>query len=254
MKRILPVVFLSGLSLATSIFAGENPVWPMPSPFPQSPSGVNSATFPVPRLDWVVRVKMNNDKASNAASGIQLVFDGDSITDGWQGAGKEIWAERYGKLGAFDFGISGDRTEHVLWRISQGQLEGLHPKLVAVMIGTNNMGANSVEQIAEGVKAIVNEYRTRCPDATILLQAIFPRGHLATDPARAKIRETNKILAGLADGKTVIFLDFGDKFLEADGALSPDVMPDFLHPNAKGYQIWADAIQPVIDRFFPQSR
>jgi len=244
----------STLLFAASSFARENPVWPMPSPFPQPPEGVTPTTFPVPRLDWVVRVEGNNDKASKAASVIQLIFDGDSITDGWQGAGKAIWAERYAKLGAFDFGISGDRTEHVLWRISQGQLEGLHPTLVAIMIGTNNMGANSVEQIADGVKAIVKEYRARCPDATILLQAIFPRGHLATDPARAKIRETNKIIAGLADGIKVIYLDFGDKFLDAEGTLSPDVMPDFLHPNAKGYQIWADAIQPVIDRFFTQSR
>lgn len=251
MIKILSTLVTSTLLFAASVFAGENPVWPMPSSFPQAPAEANSATFPVPRLDWVVRVKSNNDKASKSASGIQLVFDGDSITDGWQGNGREIWAERYGKLGAFDFGISGDRTEHVLWRLSQGQMKGIHPKLIAIMIGTNNMGANSAEQIAAGVKAIVHDYRTQCPDATILLQAIFPRAHAATDPIRAKIKETNKIIAGLADGKKVIFLDFGDKFLEADGTLSPEVMPDFLHPNAKGYQIWADAIQPVIDQFFP---
>jgi len=250
MNRILFCFLL----LAGAACAGENPVWPMPSPFPEAPTGVNTATFPVPRIEWVARVKSNNENAAKNAGAIQLVFDGDSITDGWQGAGKGIWAERYGKLGAFDFGISGDRTEHVLWRLSQGQLDGLHPKLIAIMIGTNNIHSNTAEQIADGVKAVVNDYHQRCPDATILLQAIFPRGHLATDPARAKIRETNKILAGLADGKKVIFLDFGDKFLETDGTMSPDVMPDFLHPNAKGYQIWADAIQPVIDQYFPAKK
>ncbi len=226
----------------------------MPSPFPEAPAGVNTAVFPMPRLDWFARVRLNNEKAAKTAGTIQLIFDGDSITDGWQVTGKDIWAKRYGKLGAFDFGISGDRTEHVLWRLSQGQADGLHPKLIAIMIGTNNIYSNTAEQIADGVKAIARNYRKRCPNATILLQAIFPRGHATTDPARAKIQATNKIIAGLADGKKVIFLDFGDKFLEADGTLSPDVMPDFLHPNAKGYQIWADAIQPVIDQYFPAKK
>lgn len=244
-------LLLSASLVLASAFAGESPAWPMPSPFPSVPAGMNPAAFPMPKLDWLARVKSNNDRAAQMAGRIGLVFDGDSITDGWQGKGKEIWAAHYDKLGAFDFGISGDRTEHVLWRLSQGQMNGLHPKLIAIMIGTNNMGSNSVEQIAGGVKAIVNDYRERCPDATILLQAIFPRGHEATNPLRAKIKETNKILSGLADGNKVLYLDFGDKFLEPDGTLSPEVMPDYLHPNEKGYQIWAEAIQPVIDKFFP---
>ncbi|TSA36788.1 MAG: GDSL family lipase [Verrucomicrobiaceae bacterium] len=180
-----------------------------------------------------------------------MIFDGDSITDNWQAEGKQIWAERYGKLDAFDFGISGDRTEHLLWRLSQGQMNNMHPRLIAIMIGTNNMFTNSEAQIAEGVKAVVDDYRRRCPDATILLQGIFPRGHEATDPVRSKIKTINNIIAGFADGNKIIYRDFGDKFLETDGTLSSDVMPDFLHPNVKGYQIWADAIQPVIDQFFP---
>ncbi|MEI8340892.1 MAG: GDSL-type esterase/lipase family protein, partial [Verrucomicrobiota bacterium] len=108
------------------------------------------------------------------------------------------------------------------------------------------------EQIAEGVTAIVGGYRKRCPEAVILLQAIFPRGKAATDPARAKIKAINQLLAKLDDGKQVVFIDFGDKFLSADGTLSPDIMPDFLHPSAKGYEIWAEAIQPVIDKYFPK--
>jgi lysophospholipase L1-like esterase len=247
--RPLPLILSTSL-LAVAAFAADAPVWPMPTTLPSLPAGVNPAVFPMPRMEWVVRVKGNNDRAAQIAESIQLVFDGDSITDGWQGSGKEIWAERYGKLGAFDFGISGDRTEHVLWRLSQGQVDNIHPKLIAIMIGTNNIGLTP-EQIAEGVKAIVGDYRKRCPEATILLQAIFPRGQDAANPLRAKIKDTNKIISGLADGDKVIYLDFGDKFLEADGTLSPTIMPDFLHPNAKGYQIWADAIQPVIDKYFP---
>lgn len=238
--------------LATSVFAGDSPtVWPMPSTLPKVPAGANTAAFPVPRVEWLGRVKSNNAKAAPSAGSIQLIFDGDSITDGWQGGGAAVWASRYGKLDAFDFGISGDRTEHVLWRLSQGQMNGIHPKLIAIMIGTNNLGSNTDTQIADGVKAVVDDYRKRCPDATILLQGIFPRGHEADSPFRARIKAINKIIAGYADGKKVLFIDFGDKFLEPDGTLSPEIMPDFLHPNAKGYQIWADAIQPVIDQYFP---
>ena len=237
---------------AASAFAGEAPViWPMPSNLPAAQEGANTATSAVPRLDWVVRVKNTNEKAKAIASSIDLVFDGDSITDGWQGKGKAVWESHYAKLHAFDFGISGDRTEHVLWRLAQGQVEGIHPKLIALMIGTNNMGANSAAQIADGVKTIVTDYRKRCPEAVILLQAIFPRGNRPTDPVRAKIKETNAIISQLGDGKKVIYIDFGDKFLSPDGTLSPEIMPDFLHPNEKGYQIWADAIQSVIDRIFP---
>jgi len=206
----------------------------------------------MPRLDWVDRVKKTNARAHAEASSIQLVFDGDSITDGWQGRGKAIWDAHYGKLHAFDFGISGDRTEHVLWRLSQGQVDGIHPKLIAIMIGTNNLGSNSPEQIAEGVQTVVAEYRKRCPDAVILLQAIFPRGNEPTNPARAKIKSINSAISKLDDGKNVIFVDFSDKFLDANGTLPPDIMPDFLHPNEKGYEIWANAIQPVIDKYFPK--
>lgn len=245
-------LLFAAMLLAASVFAGDNPaIWPMPSTFPEVPAGANTATFPVPRIEWVERVSANNEKAAKSAGSIQLVFDGDSITDRWQGNGSAVWAEHYGKLNAFDFGISGDRTEHLLWRLSQGQVNGMHPKLVAIMIGTNNLRCNTDAQIADGVKAVVDDYRKRCPDATILLQGIFPRGHTAKDPARARIKAINKILAGYADGKKVLFVDFGDKFLEPDGTLSPEIMPDFLHPNAKGYQIWAEAIQPVIDQYFP---
>jgi lysophospholipase L1-like esterase len=122
------------------------------------------------------------------------------------------------------------------------------------MIGTNNLGTNTDEQIAEGIKAIIDRYRSLCPDAVILLQGIFPRAQSPTNPLRERIKEINKTISAYADGKRVIFLDFGDKFLEPDGTMSPEIMPDFLHPSAKGYQIWADAIQPVIDQYFPPAK
>jgi len=234
--------------------------FPMPSPL-SAPSGVNSAAYPFPRLDWVERVNSNNTNAARVADKIQLVFDGDSITDWWKKpstgtkeSGLQIWNERYDKFGAFDFGIAGDKTQNLLWRLSQGQMNGIHPKLILLMIGTNNLAGNTNEEIAEGIKAIIAEYCCLCPDTVILLQGIFPRNTESANPLRARIKEINKIIAGYADGKKILFLDFGEKFLQPDGTLSAEIMPDFLHPNGNGYRIWADAIQPFIDKYLPPSK
>jgi lysophospholipase L1-like esterase len=254
-KKLLPITaFLAMASIASSLHAELPAPWPMPSPLPSVPAGVNSAACPLPRLDWLANVKSNNDKAAKLSDKIQLVFDGDSITDLWRESGWELWQVHYSNLGAFDFGICGDRTENVLWRLSQGQMNGIKPKLILLMIGTNNLNTNSNEQIAEGIKSIIDEYRKLCPQSVILLQGIFPRGHEATDPNRERIKEINKIIATYADGKNIRFLDFGDKFLEPDGTMSPEIMPDFLHPSAKGYQIWVTAVQPVIDQCFPPAK
>jgi lysophospholipase L1-like esterase len=218
------------------------------------PAGVNQAACPFPKLDWVDAVRAHNAEAAKVASSIQLVFDGDSITSwfanysGPGNSGVSIWNERYAKLGAFNFGIPGDCTQHLLWRLSQGQMNGIRPKLILLMIGTNNIERNTDQEIAEGNKAIVDEYRKQCPDAVILLQGIFPRGRLASDPVRARIKAINKILATYADGKKVHFVDLGDKFLQPDGSISAKIMRDFAHPNERGYRIWADAIQSYIDR------
>jgi len=248
----LPILLVTLLA-AGSVFAQDKP-WPMPPPFPVVPAGVNSAAYPVPRGDWLARVQSTNAKAHAPGTTVDLIFDGDSITDFWQSKGQAVWNERYAKLNAFDFGFWGDGTQHLLWRLNEGQADGLHPKLVVLMIGTNNLGGNTGEQIADGVKAIISEYQKRCPEAVILLQGIFPRGQQPTDPTRAMVKATNQILSKMGDDKKVIYIDFGDKFLNPDGTMSPEVMPDFLHPSAKGYQIWADAIQPTIDRFFTPAK
>lgn len=217
------------------------------------PSGINSAVYAVPREDWLQRVKANFEKVASMRQTIQLVFDGDSITDWWQTNGSRVWKERFGNLHVCDFAIAGDRTENLLWRLSQGQMDGMDPKLVVLMIGTNNLGANSNEQIVEGVKSIIAEYQNRCPRAAILLQGIFPRSERPSDPIRARIKAINASLAKLNDGEKVIFIDIGDKFLTADGTLTKDIMPDGLHPSEKGYTIWADAISPILRKYFPQA-
>ena len=247
-------ITVSALALALSFSAltrglAYEIAWPQPTP----PPGTNSAIFPVPRLDWIGHFLKNIDNTRGKQ--IDLIFDGDSITDFWQGRGKDVWAQHYGGLKATDFGISGDQVQHVLWRIENGQLEGLNPKLVVLMIGTNKMPgtAYTSAQIAEGIKVLVMEYKKRCPSAHILLLGIFPRAESTTDPLRAKIAETNQEIAKLDDGQTVTYLNFNDKLLQPDGTLSRDIMPDLLHPSVKGYEIWADAIQPVVDKYCPKA-
>ena len=175
-----------------------------------------------------------------------LVFIGDSITDGWRGGGKKVWDEAFGPLKPLNLGIGGDRTQHVLWRLQNGELDGYEAKLAVIMIGTNN-GGDSKEDVAEGITAIVKEVQKHQPKAKVLLLGIFPRGAKANDGGRAKNNQVNEIVAKLDDGgKTVKYMDIADKFLDAKKDLPKDIMPDALHPNAKGYQIWADATLPTI--------
>jgi lysophospholipase L1-like esterase len=219
-------------------------------PSPPLPPGANSAIIPEPPLGWLDQFQKKIDEAHKMPS-VDLLFDGDSITAGWKGGGGGIWGHKYAKLNAYDFANPGDSVNGLIWQVQNGQVDSLHPKLIVLLIGTNNLGHASAEQIADGIKVLIGEYQKHCPGSPILLQGIFPRGPSATDPARAKIKSINQIISHYADDNKVIYLDFGDKFLQPDGTLTKDMMPDFLHPSAKGYQIWADAIQPVIDEFFP---
>ncbi|MEN3940007.1 GDSL-type esterase/lipase family protein [Prosthecobacter sp. SYSU 5D2] len=177
----------------------------------------------------------------------QLVFLGDSITAGWGGK-KEIWDKAFGGYQPANFGIGGDRTQHVLWRITNGELVApLKPKAVVLMIGTNNSAWDSAEGIAKGITRIVETIRSQQPQAKILLLAVFPRGEKASpNPQRDKLKEVNATIAKLDDGKHIHYLDIGEKFLEPDGSLTKEIMPDYLHLSAAGYQIWADAISPKL--------
>ena len=195
------------------------------------------------------------DKAEALKKGpIQLVWIGDSITDAWRGGEQnKIYKERWGKYNPLNIGISGDKTEHVLWRLENGELDGLAggTKLAVIMIGTNNLGNQpraTPEDTAEGVKCVVAKVREKLPDAKVLLLAVFPRGKEATNPFRAQLKTLNDRISKLDDGQQVKYLDISDAFLDDDGTLPADVMPDQLHPNLKGYQIWADAVGPTIDK------
>ncbi len=181
---------------------------------------------------------------------IGVLFLGDSITEGWSKA-PHIWEHYFGKYQPANFGYSGDQTQNVIWRIENGELDGISPKVVVLMIGTNNSGQHSGDQITAGVKRIIEITRAKIPQAKVLLLAIFPRGPRkggdgTPEPwARrmAAITAANAQLAKLDDGQTVRFLDINARFLGNDGSIPNIIMPDQLHPNAAGYQLWAEAIE-----------
>lgn len=209
----------------------------------------NTAIQPVPReAGWMKRHEGFVEIAR--AGGVDVLFLGDSITDFWRTAGKALWEEHFVPLHAANFGISADRTQHVLWRMQNGELAAIKPRVVVLMIGTNNTGLerdkvtrrNTVAEAAEGVTAVVHGLRTALPETKILLLAIFPRGE-KDSPGRGEVNEVNAIIAKLDDGKFVRFLDIGPKFLWPDGTLPKDIMPDLLHPSEIGYAIWAAAIK-----------
>jgi lysophospholipase L1-like esterase len=182
---------------------------------------------------------------------VGLLFIGDSITAGWATNGKNVWNDRYARFDAANFGINGSRTDYVLWQIDHGELDGIKPKVIVLMIGTNNYGS-STGQVVSGIKAILNRIHAKLPDTKVLLLGIFPRGPLATDsnhvpdPGRQKLMAINAELAKLDDESHIRYLEIWRQFLKEDGSLPPEIMPDALHPNEKGYVIWADAMQPLL--------
>lgn len=209
--------------------------------------GVETTVRPVLLDDWgQIHADMVADAHARAGQ-IQVVFIGDSITARWtRSPGEKAWAEHFAPLGALNLGIPADSTQHVLWRLQHGVLDGLKPKAVLLMIGTNNIGGGQdPESIAQGVWTIVAHVRTTLPGARILVQAIFPRSD--KPGLNEQVAKVNALLARLDDGKAVTFIDFGARFLNADGRPDPAVFTDGLHPNMPaGFRIWCEAILPTV--------
>jgi lysophospholipase L1-like esterase len=176
----------------------------------------------------------------------ELLLMGDSITDFWRNergpfAGKQVLEKRFGQWNIANFGIAGDTTQGVLYRLQNGEGEGISPRAIMLMIGTNNTGRNTAEEIAEGIGAVVLKPRKCFPESRILLLGVFPRGP-ANDPVRQTIREINNTISKLDDADKVHYLDIGAQFLNSAGNIPSDVMSDALHPTSKGYEIWAEAV------------
>ena len=207
----------------------------------------HSAIKPVPRSDgWMTRHESFNKRVAQGK--VDLVFIGDSITQGWEGSGKDVWAKYYANRNTVNLGIGGDRTQHVIWRLDNGNLKNITPKAAVIMIGTNNSGSNTSAEIADGVKVIVKQIRKMSPKTKILVLGVFPRG-TNNDDARRKVNQgANAIFKNLADSKHVHYLDIGKHFLTDDGTLTREIMPDLLHLSPKGYLIWAESIEkPLAD-------
>jgi len=216
----------------------------------------NKAIQPIPPHEkWQKRHEMINERMKQG--NVDLLFVGDSITYGWESQ-PELWNASFGQWNPVNAGIGGDRTEHVLWRLENGTIDGISPKVAVVMIGTNNSYRYTAEQIAEGIEAIICTLRTELPDTKVLLLATFPRGNAeqrkdktqdATyNPQWAKNDRSCELASQLADGKRVYYLDINPAFLNDEGVLTREVMPDLLHPRAKGYQIWAEAMMPTLEK------
>jgi len=257
--------------------AGNNAAAPEPAPLMVAPPPATTADGfvqstttaappgprPNPAIDPVIQRGTDNRHAAFLArikqGPIDLLFLGDSITDFWNTRGKAVWDKYYGSLNAADFGINADRTQNVLWRLQNGEGQGFSPKVVVLMIGTNNIGVTrrgmpdspwrgTSAEAVEGVTAVVTELRKDFPMAKILLLGIFPRGDDLL--AMQQIPEVNRGLAKLDDQQHVFYLDIGPKFLGPDGNINLALFQaaDHLHPSPAGYTVWAEAMNGLLGK------
>jgi beta-glucosidase len=259
-------IFAVSFLLIQSLIVSADAPPATPTTIPTTAPATQPADMAAPKLGPDGKIssgflKMHESFLALRDQPIDVLFLGDSITDFWRRpgpkGGEEIWKQFYEPLHAANFGISGDRTQHILWRIDQGELDGIHPKVLILLIGTNNL-AYPIEDIEAGQKKIIAEIHEKLPETKLLILGVFPRGvdpkstgldpkiGLTVEKMREKIQLDNQFLAGFEDGNATRFLDIGGKFLDADGKIPPDLMPDGLHPDAAGYRIWAGAMQPTL--------
>ena len=204
------------------------------------------------RTFWKARWEAKINQAKADGEKCRIVFLGDSITHFWESKGKEVYDETFPKYHTLNLGFSGDRTQHTLWIAQEsGVFNIVHPDLIVIMIGTNNIGwkESSPAEAACGIRQILKALRKNAPQAKILLFDVFPCGEKPTDAHRLLVNEINAQLPAMADGKHIFHLSINDKLMDADGTIQKSMMADFLHPGKPGYIIWRDAIQPYIDRF-----
>ena len=214
----------------------------------------NFAVVPVEQdAPWAVEWWRDRHDAKTKEAGrteAKLLFVGDSITHGWEDKGAEVWREYYQSRNAFNLGFAGDRTEHVLWRLDHGAVDGMNPTLVVLLIGTNNTGQRMDPAVytAEGIERIVTNLRMRLPGTRVLVVGIFPRHISPLNEMRKRNEEVNRLISRLDNDDSVQYLDIGLEFVTEDGTIRKDLMPDLLHPNAAGYRVWAEAMEPAIER------
>ena len=216
------------------------------------------AARPEPRwhkTPWFERHRAFNARVKKG--NVDLLMIGDSITHWWdkegESGGKKIWDQYYAKRNAVNLAISGDRTEHVLWRLENGNIDGISPKLAILMIGTNNHSSSPPEVTAHDIRLIVGKLRNKLPKTKILVLAIFPRGSNDDDTARQKNMKVNKLICNIGDEDRMIhYRDIGATFLDGR-RMKPDLIPDGTHPNQKGYAAWAEAMEPIVSKLLGET-
>ena len=217
-----------------------------PSAQPVAATSVNSAVIPAPRTDpWILERQAECVRRAAEAPQANVVFLGDSITQGWEDGGAEAWRNTLQPLGALNLGVSGDRTENVLWRLQQAPITRLQPKCVVLLIGTNNLGhgTHTGEQALAGVLEVIRTLRAQAPAAMLLVLDVFPRGE-RFNPMRGELAQLNQALRAQAATLGYVSVAIGDRWVRADGSLDPADMPDFLHLSPRAYAAWADALAP----------
>ena len=199
-------------------------------------------------VNWWLPRHLQKLEEVKAKKNAQVIFIGDSITQGWENDGFNVWNRNYTKYNAVALGFGGDRTENVLWRLQHNEVDGLNPKLAVLMVGTNNTGhrQENPKTTAAGIQRNLEELQQRLPNTKILLLAIFPRDEKPDGELRQINNGVNAIISGFADNKKIFFLDINQSFLDANGVLSKTIMPDLLHPNEYGYELWAKAMEPTL--------
>lgn len=216
------------------------------SPMPPSGTTPSKRTIEYSWMSVAAWDKMHAEDAVVAQyDQVDVLFVGDSITAGWDW---QIWEKNFKPLKAANFGIGGDNTGNVLWRLQHGAVGNIQPKLIVLLIGVNNIGGmqETPEQAAAGVTKVVQQLQLAWPNSKILLNAVFPFDQTPSSENRSKVKKLNQIIAKLGNNNSIFFKDYGPLLLQKDGSISPDIMADFLHPTPKGYQIWADAMTPDI--------
>jgi beta-glucosidase len=245
MKKLLNILLLGFVCTSCSLS-------PTPTPTPKTePLSIQAQTQ---TAEWSKKWWMPRHKEKLAQKKelgkVDLVLLGDSITHAFDNKGKQVWEQYYQSRNALNIGFSGDRTENVLWRLQNGAVDDISPELLVLMIGTNNTGhrQDKPDDIALGIKTILDDLAQRLPNTKVLLLAIFPRGDTSDDPLRMINDDTNKIIKNYHDGERIHYLDINRIFLDESGVLSKSVMKDLLHPNKDQYIKWAEAMEPSIQR------
>lgn len=215
---------------------------------------IDEAPLKAHSYDWMARHNAVLDRLKQGK--VDLILVGDSITQMWGGSpqpggpGQFLWDKYFGSRNAVNLGFGWDRTQHVLWRLQNGEIDGIRPKVAVVLIGTNNIGTNTTDDVVAGIDAIVDTLHTKLRRTKILLLGIFPRGHGPETRDRKLIEEVNTRISALGKKRGIVYLDLSANFLEPDGTITTDMMRDYLHPTPKGLAIWVHAMEPTLAKMF----